>query len=111
MPIEIPLKNLADYTFTINLDSFVLLLRLRWNSRESSWRLDINTVEGVPIVGGLKLLADQVLTRGYISPLLPSGNFFIIDIGGGGSRPTFNSLGNVQKLIYLTKEEEDELRA
>jgi hypothetical protein len=111
MTIEIPLNNHPDNIFTSNIDSKVLSFRVRWNSRESSWRLDIRTVEEEPIVSGLKLLPNQNLTKGYTSPLLPSGNFYIIDVGGGNSRPTLESLGNIQSLIYLTEEEENELRA
>ena len=110
MALEIPLRSLPDFTFTSNVDTKVLSFNVRWNSREQSWRLDIRTVEGVPIVSGLKLLPNQNLTKGYKSPLLPLGNFYILDVGGGDIRPTFDSLGNLQTLLYLAEEEEDEFR-
>lgn len=111
MPVTIPLENNPSNIFISSVESLTFSFRVRWNSREESWRLDIREVDGTPIVQGLKLAPNQNLTIGYEDARLPSGNFYILDTDGLGSRPTLESLGDIQKLLYYTREEEDELRA
>lgn len=110
MPINIPLESNPSLTFTSSVEDSTYSFRLRWNSREKSWRLDIREIDGTPIVQGLKLTPNQNLTLGYKDPRLPTGNFYILDEDGVGNRPTLDSLGDIQKLLYYTKDEEDELR-
>tara|TARA_R110000803_G_scaffold13482_1_gene37859 strand:- start:9320 stop:9661 length:342 start_codon:yes stop_codon:yes gene_type:complete len=111
MALLIPLQGISSYVFTTSIEDFTYSFRVRWNTREGSWRLDIREVDGTPIVQGLKLAPNQNLTKGYKDSRLPEGNLYILDIDGLGSRPTFESLGDTQKLFYLTKEEEDDIRA
>ena len=105
--LNIPLRNtITNYSFIVEIDDKVLTFKVDWNSREESWRMDILEAESTPIVQGLKLLPDQNLTKSYVDTRLPSGNLYILNSIGSTARPTYESLGDTQKLYYLTVEEE-----
>ena len=103
MLVEIPLISNADYNFNAVIDSIPLRFRQIWNSRDKSWRLDIQESSGTPIVQGLKLLPDQNLTGRYVDARLPEGDFFFIS-EDQIERPTFDNIGRAQKLYYYRED-------
>lgn len=107
MAQQIPLISKASHTFQTVLDNTLYQFRQRWNSREGSWRLDINSSEGDPILQGLKLLPNQNLTLQYEDSRLPSGDIVLISTDAEILKPTFDNIDSSVKLIYLSREEID----
>jgi len=65
---------------TVNLDGVNYRLRVWFNSRESTWYIDIFDQNEVTIVGGIKLVPSVFLLTKYRSVTnLPAGNLFLFD--------------------------------
>jgi hypothetical protein len=83
------------------LDGVDFALDVRWNSREESWYLDINTSDGIAIKQGIKIVLGAKL--GVTShPLRPTGTFLAVDLSGAGLKPTLDDLGTRVIVLYYS---------
>ncbi len=104
MSFTIPLTAIAAQSFSVTLDDEQFRLRIIWNSREESWRLDISDDTDVRLVSGLKIVPNRVLNSEYQGAKLPKG--FLLAISSAPKvKPTFDSLGTTLKLTYVTEQE------
>jgi hypothetical protein len=99
--VTIPLSNqLPWYTFTIALSGVIFTLRLRYNSRNTRWMMDVADAQNNDIINGITLLIDTNLLGQYVQPNLPLGMFFVVDNTGQNTQPTLLSFGTTHSLYY-----------
>lgn len=101
----------ADFSQTIDLDGTPYTIRCTWNTREETWYMDLIDKRIQPILLGIKLVPNYLLTNYYSMQGLPPGDFYLWD---SENKPqnfplTFDNLGSRYILIYFTKEELDAL--
>lgn len=101
----------ADFTQTIDLDGTPFILRVTWNTRVESFFMDIQDRNQQDILLGIRLVPNYLLVRDYVQETLPPGDFYLWD---SLNTPedfgvTFDNLGNRYILLYLTKEEIENL--
>ena len=105
MASELVLKLHPDSTSEFVLEGTTILIRNRWSTRNSTWRIDILDSSGDEIVSGLKLLPLQSLISAYRDSRLPIGDLVITGTFPEGEEAKFASLGDEIRLIYVTSEE------
>ncbi len=89
-------------TSKVRLEGRDFVLELRWNQRESRWYLSIFDEASIPLLMGVKLVANWELLYAYRSePGLPPGRLAAVDLTNDGSPPGFDELG-VGKRVELT---------
>ena len=91
------------YTARVTLQNAVFNFTLRWNLRMARWILDVLDANGTPLVVGLPILTQQMLTdrfRGRI-PGLPAGRFIAIDGTGKQLDPDSVTFGHDVQLLYI----------
>jgi hypothetical protein len=82
------------YTQRTRLDGRDYNLHFAWNEREERWRLSIHDDEDVPLVRGLKLVANWPLLRFYrFDPRVPPGELMVVDLTGSNEPPGLDDLG------------------
>lgn len=102
----IPLKaSNASYQVETVLDGTSYILTVRWNFRESSWYLHIETTDGVVVVGSRKLVPGSRLLRYVVGTARPPGELVLVDTMDAGGTPGFDDLGARYVLVYGTGEE------
>jgi hypothetical protein len=92
----------ARFRERTHLDGKEYVLEFRLSERESRWYLDISDVNGVLLVGALKL----VLHRKLLEPLrsvagLPPGELLLLDTRPTPAPPDLDELGVVDQLVYV----------
>ena len=95
----------VDTQQTIELDGFLVTVRITWNERTEYFALSAETENGAAI--GIKLVPGYPLLRSKRS-LLPDlpGDFAVLKMDDSlGDDIGYNDLGNGWDLIYLTAEE------
>lgn len=93
------------YIQRTKLDGRDYVLHFAYNQREERWHLSIHDEEDLPILQGLKLLANWPLLRAHrYDPRVPPGELMVSDQTGDGSPPTLDELGAGRRceLIYQT---------
>lgn len=105
--IVLPVYNSTSskWTYNIELGDTVFQLSYSWNSRESSWYLDVDTVDGINLIRGIKLLPSFNLLRQYpwVTRAL-KGIFYLLD---NENKPTtsgvtYDNLGKRYQLVFAT---------
>lgn len=80
------------------------LLTLDWSQREGVWTLTLSDATE-SIISSHALVTSWLLLRRVTDPRRPAGELLVIDTGGAGTDPTFASLGDRHKLVYLDPSE------
>jgi FtsP/CotA-like multicopper oxidase with cupredoxin domain len=95
---KIPLSSEAQ-KFSISLAGVTYRLRLRWNSNNSTWTLDIADFTGVPILQGIPLVIGTNLLAPY--PYLDfGGKLMVANDDGSPTPPNYSALGVTGQLYF-----------
>lgn len=76
-------------------------LRCLWNDRARCWHLDVATVDGTPIVTGVRLVTAFPLLQRCVHADRPAGDLVLLDLLGQGGVPTSADLGTRFALFYV----------
>jgi hypothetical protein len=101
----IPFKEPAQWQQQIELDSQTFILSFRWNAMNEYWVMDILTRDLVPIILGIKVVANYNLTAQYIADGQPNGDIVCENIIGGQGKIQRFDMGAVAELIYYSQGE------
>ena len=112
--------ELTDYVQTTSLDGRAYIIRLLHNQREDKWYMRLADQDDVPIVEGIKVVAESDLLQRIVDTRRPPGIIIAkdttapdVDISIGeqilATDPGLTELGGRVLLIYLTEAEVAEL--
>lgn len=101
----IPFKLPSQWRAAINLDNIAYNLNFRWNAMNEYWVMDIFTSEDVPIIFGVKLVANYNLLAQYSMDGKPPGDIVCQNIVGGWEAIRRYDMGQVDELVYYIKGE------
>lgn len=97
----IPLDSLnSQYSLDVALSGTSYRLSFFWNVRGAFWTMDVTDLSDLPILMGVKLVADWDLLSNFANPLLPTGRLLCVDTSGAGTDPTDSDLGSRVILVY-----------
>lgn len=65
MAIQIVFPNVPNYTASYTIDGQEYIMNIRYNTRDTSWRVSINDANDQPILTGLKCMPNGGLTFRY----------------------------------------------
>ncbi len=83
------------YTQRTRLDGVDYILGFRYSQREDRWYLDISDSEEVPILSGLKIVANWPLLQAYrYDPRVPAGEIIATSLTTDDSPPGLNEMGD-----------------
>ncbi len=101
----------STFTQTIKLDDVMYKLKIQYNARSESFMLSIYASEETLLIAGLKLVSNYVLDYQYnYLNTLPPGAFILVDLEYDSTGVvSFENFGVRYQLIYLTREEVNEL--
>jgi hypothetical protein len=91
------------YTQTTRLDGRDYILHFAYNQRTDRWYLSLHDDENVPLIAGLKLVANWPLLRHYQwDERVPPGELTVADLTGDGTPPGLDDLGPGRRceLVY-----------
>jgi hypothetical protein len=80
----LPIFDLPDFIYTIDLGSLTYRVRFNWDTREERWYFSLFEADETPIITGVKVLHDSPLLynlalskfdHGYIMAYGPTSNF------------------------------------
>lgn len=93
----------AQFQFTCELDGVTYTLGFRYNDCDGIWRLDIGDANNAPLALGIALVTNMPLLTSVRSlPGLPPGQITVLDMAGGTTDPTFDSIGRRHVVVYVT---------
>lgn len=94
----------SHYTQTVALDGRTYVMDLDWNARDATWFLSLADADGIAIQGcvGRKLVANYQVLRST-DARRPPGELIVA--GGDEIDPGLTSIGQGQRLYYLTADE------
>jgi hypothetical protein len=98
--VEIPLTAYPDTSQQTDLDGVTFSFRFRWSDRGQSWHMDLRTLNGDPIVLGVRLVNGFPLLRRVVKTGRPAGELALIDMTGRGEDPDFAGFGTRWRLLY-----------
>lgn len=99
MFIRIPLSpETPSSRLRCTLDGVDYAMRVDYNGGEDRWYLDLLTVDGIPIVLGLKLLPGQDMLDRLVSDLRPAGSLLLIAPDAAG----YQDIGRIAHLVYTS---------
>jgi hypothetical protein len=111
MAQQLNLPTYSAYTLPMSLDNIPITLRIVWNTRVSSWFLDVRDSKMNVIEEGIRLSINQPLIVFGIDSWRAEGNLFIIptssetvEKGGLLTRNNFGGENNYQ-MLYVPREE------
>lgn len=107
MPLIVPVfPGVPLYRERVRLEDRDYIFRLDWNHREQRWYMSMFDQDEVPLLLGVKIIANiALLVRHGFNPGLPPGDLIPMDLESGGESPTFNDFGTRVRLFYYTPEE------
>jgi len=93
----------SSFLQRIKLNGTIYNLKIYWNTRESTWYMDILDQDLEYLLMGLKLVPNFPLLQEYDRSFIDYGNFILVDTSGfaTGDRPTFENLGTRYQLIFV----------
>lgn len=103
--IRIPLRSLPDYIFEVTLEDVPYLFHVKWNVRSSRWTLDVSSIDGTLLIGGLSMLLQTEMLRAHPGRDLPPGALMLLDPSGDVTDVGYDDLEERCSLIYLTEAE------
>lgn len=96
----IPFKEPSQWQEQIELGNQTFVLSFSWNAMNEYWAMDILTRDLVPIILGIKVVANYDLTAQYVTNGKPSGDIVCENIIGGQGKIQRYDMGEVAELIY-----------
>lgn len=96
----IPFKLPSQWRCSINLDDVPYNMTFRWNAMNEYWVMDISTSEDLPIIFGVKIVANYNLLAQYSMDAKPQGNLLCQNIVGGWETIRRYDMGQVDELVY-----------
>ncbi len=96
----IPFKEPSQWQQQIELGSQTFVLSFSWNAMNEYWVMDILTRDLVPIILGIKVVANYDLTAQYVTNGKPNGDIVCENIIGGQGKIQRYDMGDVTELIY-----------
>jgi hypothetical protein len=101
-PIEIPIAlDTPLWDERTTLDGREYLIRLDWNGREGRWYLSLETVDGIQLMRGVKIVSNWPLLRRLVAPEAPPGPLIAQSFSPDTSPPGFYDLGRRVRLLYF----------
>lgn len=98
---EIPLRSdTPDFKFTIQLGTRFYVLRFLWNTRTSTWSLDIYTQDEEPILLGQRIFVGFLGFKRFKDLRLPEGRIYFYDTSGKSIDPGRTDLGDRVQMFY-----------
>jgi hypothetical protein len=98
----IPFKEPAQWQEQIELDNQTFVLSFRWNAMNEYWVMDILTRDLVPIILGIKVVANYNLTAQYVNDGKPTGDIVCQNIIEGEGKIQRLDMGEITELIYYS---------
>lgn len=93
----------AAQEFETVLDGNVYRLGFRWNWRDSSWSMDIQTRNRVPLLDGLKVVLNYELIGRFVDERLPDGFIVALDSTRRLEGIGRFDLGNTVPLLFIPR--------
>ena len=100
-----PASPVSEQRFTTTLGETQYGFRLRWNSRDESWYMDVSRADGKLIACGIRVVLGTLLGGRVVDPDFPPGGFRAVDLSNRGQEATLYDLGERVAVYYLTPEE------
>lgn len=98
-------------TQRITIEGLTYFIYLAYNSRQESWELTLHNEDNEPLVEGIKLIPDQNITKRFLWVDRFEGDI-VISIYNATAEPiTRDNLGTDYLIVYVTKEELDEIES
>ena len=98
----IPFKEPSQWQEQIELDNQTFILSFSWNAMNEYWVMDILTRDLIPIILGIKVVANYDLTTQYVVNNKPLGDIVCENIIGGQGKIQRYDMGEVTELIYYS---------
>jgi len=100
---EIPTNSEnPSWSEIITLEGSNYIFSFTWNARDKSWVLDIQLTDDLPVIMGIKLVANYELLGTYAQNKQPPGSLFLYDTAGKREDCNREELGARWKLYYIT---------
>lgn len=108
MPVIVPVfPSTPLYKERVRLEGRDYIFRFDWNDREQRYYLHLFDQDEVPLLLGVKVIANWgLLTRHHFNPALPPGELIPMDLESGGEPPTFDDFGTRVRLFYYASDED-----
>lgn len=103
MTVEIPLANIPNQAFSVQLDNLLYNITVKFIVNVMVVTIVRN---GVTIMSNVRATPNMPL---ILYPYLESGNFIFFTVEG--DYPNYNSFGQNQFLLYFSQDELDQERA
>jgi hypothetical protein len=102
VPPKLPDESLVRrFQYSILLDDVTFQILLHWNSRDSSWTLDLFDAGGTAIVNGFGLRLGTDLLAPFRGYDIPAGTLQMVDTSATGTEATRDDLGTRVLLQYV----------
>ncbi len=95
-------SDLPSYSYSIDIDDNVYILEFNFNYRMQRWFMSIKDSDGNPIISGIILLSNWLLTQRFVDTRLPLGDIMLLNYEND-TPPNRNELGSKAELIYSTE--------
>lgn len=108
--LSISVPDSADADQNVTLGGLEYKFTTRYNTRDQRWRLSIS-LQGAPIISGLKVMENQDLLNGYLLANFSHGSLYCARIRQDDQQVGRNNfgIGKAYELIYLTTKERESL--
>lgn len=93
--------DLGNYDESVSLDGDLFILQFRFNTRDSSWYLDLKLEDGTFIRAGLRLVPNFPLLRLLSRADAPKGEIAVLDTRPVPAPPGQDELNKEVPLVYL----------
>lgn len=90
----------ADYDFTTQLNGVEYGFRMRWNSRDASWYMDLVDADDEPIVSGVRLVLGAKLGARSTHPFFDGNILYVYDTSNTAAEAGIDDLGKRVSLIW-----------
>lgn len=94
-----------NFSEQITLDNEVFRFDFTFNERAEQWNMSIFTVDGTPLIYGIKLVLGYPLLDQWVGRGLPPGELVILDTTGNEVGVTRDNLGTILQLGYIPEDE------
>ena len=98
----IPFPSAANWVMDIQLSGRVYTIRGRWNTRLSSWTLDLETADGERLLSGVRVVLEYPLLPDGRTDDMPPGELAVVcPTGRCRQDPSRTSIGDDQQLRFV----------
>jgi hypothetical protein len=99
--IELPVAaDIADQSFSVQLEGAVYQVRLRYNTRAGHWALSLADAVGSALLSGMAVRLGVDLLAQFVDDRFPPGKLFAINWVDANQEPDRDNLGSDVALIY-----------